>query len=251
MKKTEPMTDLIEDFKKSLKRLRPSTRRVYLAGAKAAIHSVKADLPECHSYSELLSLIVEAKQEKRTRVAPFVRFLRRGGEGTNDSRPVEDVSNIQFWVIQSLATRVRTEKNPPISSRRDMALLASLCVAPTKGNPRNWLRNSLKMDGDNVILWDKRVDEPAFAVALRFWYSWRERLARPDQRRLFRKASEWSNSKLLFPGPHGEALSRVALHNALRRLLGGIGAGDFTHSVTPKRIRFAFLARDTFGCDGF
>jgi hypothetical protein len=68
----------------------------------------------------------------------------------------------------------------------------------------------------------------------------RERLARPDQRRLYRKSLSWSQSRLLFPGPHGAPLGRAALHNALRRLSAET---EHTHySVTPEKIRIASLA---------
>jgi hypothetical protein len=239
--------DSITDFKKSLEGLKPSTLRVYVAGAKTAINAVKADVSECRSYAELLTLILEAQPDKRARVAPFLRFLEAGGRGANASVPAEDVRGIQFWVIQTLSKRIRREKNPSLASRRDMALLAALCIAPAKGDPRDWLRDCLKIRGEDVILLDKRVEEPAFALALRFWHAWRERLSRPDQRRLYRKAKEWSHSKLLFPGPRGGRLSRAALHNALRRLLSGVGEGSLTRTITPNTIRFAFLAGDTLG----
>ena len=239
--------DSITEFKKSLEGLKPSTLRVYVAGAKTAINAVKANVSECRSYAELLCLILEAQPEKRARVAPFLRFLASGGRGANTSVPPEDVRGIQFWVIQSIAKRIRKERNPSLASRRDMALLAALCVAPAKGNPRDWPRDCLKIRGEDVILWDKRVEEPAFALSLRFWHAWRERLSRPDQTRLHRKARQWSHSKLLFPGPRGEPLARAALHNALRRLLGGVGEGSLSHPITPNTIRFAFLAADTLG----
>ena len=94
-----------------------------------------------------------------------------------------------------------------------------------------------------LLLWDAAIKEPCFALALRFWYVWRERLARPDQRRLYRKSLGWSQSQFLFPGPNGAPLSRAALHNALRRLnlareLNSIGP------ITPEKIRAAFLLRD-------
>ena len=72
-----------------------------------------------------------------------------------------------------------------------------------------------------MLLWDAAIEEPCFAVSLRFWHAWRERLARPDQRRLYRKSLRWSKSRLLFPGPNGAPLGRAALHNALRRLNAG------------------------------
>ena len=81
----------------------------------------------------------------------------------------------------------------------------------------------------------------------------RERLARPEQRRLYRKSLQWSQSGLLFPGPSGAPLSRAALHNALRRLNLAINgrvklAGDHNNvgPITPEKIRAAFLDRDPF-----
>ena len=68
--------DSVEDFKKSLEGFRPSTLRVYVAGAKTAINAVKANVSQCRSYAELLALILEAQPAKRARIAPFLRFLQ-------------------------------------------------------------------------------------------------------------------------------------------------------------------------------
>ena len=73
-----------------------------------------------------------------------------------------------------------------------------------------------------------------FAVSLRFWHGWREHLARPDQRRLYRKSFLWGQSRLLFPGPNGAPLSRAALHNALRRL-DLAGSPNSIGLITPER----------------
>jgi hypothetical protein len=89
-----------------------------------------------------------------------------------------------------------------------------------------------------VTLWDEAVLEPALGLALRYWHLWRERLARPDQRRLRRKPLAWGQSALLFPGPGGAPLAAKALHNALRRLTGG---GEGGTGLTPEKIRAAFL----------
>jgi hypothetical protein len=94
-----------------------------------------------------------------------------------------------------------------------------------------------------VLLWEAAIEEPCFALPLRFWHAWRERLARPDQRRLYRKSLHWSQSRLLFPGPNGAPLSRAALHNALRRLNAG-GERNSIGTITPEKIRDAFLWRD-------
>jgi hypothetical protein len=93
-----------------------------------------------------------------------------------------------------------------------------------------------------VPLWAEEVLEPALGLALRYWHLWRERLARPDQRRLRRKSLAWGQSALLFPGPGGAPLASKALHNALRRLTGGGEGGGA--GLTPEKIRAAFLAAD-------
>jgi hypothetical protein len=77
------------------------------------------------------------------------------------------------------------------TSRRDTALIASICAAPARGNPRKWPVTCLKITENEVLLWDALIEEPSFAISLRFWHAWRERLARPDQRRLYRKSLKW------------------------------------------------------------
>jgi hypothetical protein len=236
--------DVINEFKRSLEGRRPSTIRLYVAGARAAMEAAMAVSGRA-SFPEILVSIREMQPGTRARVAPFLRFLREVDGTANNSLALQDALGIQYWVIQTLAKRMRTQKNPSIAARRDMALIASLSSAPARGNPRNWAQSCLKIDGARVHLWEQIVEEPAFALALRFWSAWRERLARPDQRRLYRKALEWSESKLLFPGPRGGLLGRAALHNALRRLVNGLGEGRCPQ-ITPQKIKAAFLAADTF-----
>lgn len=251
MNKTHEVMDLLQEFKRSLEGLKPSTLRVYVAGAKAAMESVMANVSQWESSGQLLVLIRQARPDKGVRVAPFLRFLQGGG-GVADNRsiPAADVRGIQYLVVQRLAKRMREVKNPSIAYRRDMALIAALCVAPHRGNLRKWPRSCVKITGGDVFVWDKKIEEPTFALALRFWHTWRDRLTRPDQRRLYRKVTKWSNSGLLFPGPRGEPLSRAALHNALRRLLRGAGEGSLARPITPNTIRSAFLAGDTLWVQG-
>jgi hypothetical protein len=92
-------------------------------------------------------------------------------------------------------------KNPSIATRRDLGLIAALCAAPSKGTPRKWPENCLKIDDRELLLWDVEIEEPCFALSLRFWHAWRERLARPDQRRLYRKSSTGANQGSFSPGP--------------------------------------------------
>jgi hypothetical protein len=102
----------------------------------------------------------------------------------------------------------------------------------------------LKVEGREVLLWDAVIEEPCFTLSLHHWHAWRERLVRPDQRRLYHKSLGWCQSRLLFPGPDGAPFSRAALHNALRRLnlareRNSIGV------ITPEKIRAAFLRGDS------
>jgi hypothetical protein len=155
----------------------------------------------------------------------------------------QDSAALKNWVIQRLAKQIRFVKNPSITLRRDSGLIAALCAAPARGTPRKWPENCLKIEGREVLLWNTAIEEPCFADSLRFWHAWRERLARPDQRRLYRKSLLWGQSRLLFPGPNGAPLSRAALHNALRRL-NLAGERDSIGPITPEKIRAAFLWRD-------
>jgi hypothetical protein len=228
--------DVIKEFRNSLEGRKPSTIRVYLAGARRVLKTV--NLSQVGSYEELLAWIHEHPPEKRARATPFVQFLREG-VAANRSTSAEEAKHIRESIVQLMANTMRTQKNPTLASKRDLALIASLCSSPGRGNPRNWPLDCLQFDGTHVILWDQKIVEPVFALALRFWHVWRERLARPDQRRLYRKASQWSEANLLFPGPGGKRLSRAVLNNALRRFLGGVGEGT---ALTPQKIRAAFLA---------
>jgi len=166
-----------------------------------------------------------------------------GGGGPKSSVSGEDSAALQNWVIQRLTKQMRSEKNPSIATRRDTALIAALCVAPARGTPRKWPEYCLKVEGHEVLLWDAAIEEPCFALSLHFWHAWRERLARPDQRRLYRKSLQWSQSRLLFPGPNGAPLGRAALHNALRRL-NLAGERSSIGPITPEKIRVAFLWMD-------
>jgi len=231
-----PQMDVIKEFRDSLKGRKPSTIRVYLAAAERAVKMV--NLSQLGSYTELLVWIHQNPPEIGARVTPFVKFLHERVTA-NRSAAAEEAKHIRESIVQLMGDSLRTQKNPTLASKRDLALIASLCSTPGRGNPRDWPRDCLRLEAGHVILWEQRIGEPAFALALRFWHAWRERLARPDQRRLYRKASQWSQANLLFPGPGGGRLSRAALNNALRRFLGGVGEGT---PLTPQKIRAAFLA---------
>ena len=230
------ISEVVKDFEQSLENLRPSTRRVYVAGAKAAIRAASLELWQSTSATDLLASIGKSPIEKSTRITPFLDFLGGPKQSVSDS----DLAALQNWVIQTIAKQMRVVKNPSIASRRDTALIAAICAAPARGSPREWPENCLKIAENEVLLWDTPIQELCLALALRFWHAWRERLARPDQRRLYRKSLKWSQSRLLFPGPGGAPLGRAALHNALRRL-HLVGECSSVQPLTPEKIRVAFL----------
>ena len=238
------ISEVVKDFEQSLGNLRPSTRRVYVAGARAAIRAASLNLWESPSATDLLASIGKSPIEKRVRISPFLDFL--GGGVPKQLVSDQDSAALQNWMIQTIAKQMRFVKNPSIVSRRDTALIAALCAAPARGTPRRWPENCLKITETEVLLWDAPIKERCFAVSLRFWHAWRERLARPDQRRLYRKSFQWSQSRLLFPGPNGAPLGRAALHNALRRL-SVAGERSSIQPITPEKIRAAFLRGDPLG----
>jgi hypothetical protein len=232
------ISEVVKDFEQSLQAYRPSTRRVYVAGARAAIKAACLEPSKNASLSDLLASIGKSAIEKRARISPFLDFL--GDGGSKQSISDEGIVALRNWVIQTIAKQMHSVKNPSITSRRDTALIAAICAAPAKGTPRKWPKNCLTIAENEVLLWHAPIQEPCFAYALRFWHAWRERLARPDQRRLYRKSLGWCQSRLLFPGPNGAPLGRAALHNALRRLKA-VGEHSSIGPITPEKIRAAFL----------
>ena len=56
----KPISEVVKDFEQSLEHLRPSTRRVYVAGAKAAIRAAGLELCQSYSTDQLLALIRES-----------------------------------------------------------------------------------------------------------------------------------------------------------------------------------------------
>src|SRR5260221_123446 len=130
------ISEVIKDFEQSLQSPQPSTRRVYVAGAKAAIRATGLELSQSCSFCELLASIRKSPTEKRARISPFLDFLNDGRPKTSVSD--EDIAGLQNWVIQTLGKQIRLVKKPSITTRRDMALIASVCAAPARGTPYKW-----------------------------------------------------------------------------------------------------------------
>jgi hypothetical protein len=220
----------------------PSTRRAYWSAVKKALNIAGKPLDECESYEELLALLRENLAQKKfpkaLRLGPFLSFL----DSKVPKKPEETThyEPIRNWVLDSIEKETKANRKALHFVRRDLAMLACLCVAPEKGSPRRWAKTALtvtrKRVGDfEVKLWDKAVEAPGLALTLLYWHSWRERLDRPQQSRLHRKA--WAYSELLFPNSKGEALKKQAMHDALQRL----GVPELGVRLTPELVRKAFL----------
>jgi hypothetical protein len=158
----KPISEVVKDFGQSLENLRPSTQRVYVAGARAAIKAASLELWQSPSTTDLLASIGKSPIEKRARISPFLDFL---GDGRS-KQPIsdEEIAALQNWVIQTIAKQMRSVKNPSITSRRDTALIAALCAA-AKGTPRKWPKNCLKITENEVLLWAASIEEPCFALS--------------------------------------------------------------------------------------
>src|SRR5580693_1704120 len=102
----KPISEVVKDFEQSLEILRPSTRRVYMADAKAALRAACLELWQNPSTDELLALIRESPSEKR--ISPFLAFLGDGGPKNSPSD--EDSAALRNWVIQRLASRCQKRK---------------------------------------------------------------------------------------------------------------------------------------------
>ena len=219
-----------------------STRRVYRSAVKKALQIVGKVPDECESCEELLALfqenLAQKKFPKALRLAPFLRFL----ESKLPKKPEEipDYEPMRKWVLDRIEKETKSTRKALHFIRRDLAMVACLCIAPKKGSPRSWPKTALAVTRKGggrfeVKLWDKPVEAPGLALTLLYWHSWRERLDRPEQSRLHRKA--WAYSQLLFPNSKGEALKKQAMHDALQRL----GVPELGVRLTPELVRKAFL----------
>jgi len=220
-----------------------TTRRVYLGAAKTALKLVGKTRDGCESYAELLETLREKRTQgilpKRLRMAPFLEFLEsKLPVNVRDSPNLEPV---RTWVLERIEAETKAARKVSILIRRDLAMLAALCIAPERDSPRRWPKSALAVTrqqsgGFKIMLWDQEVESEGLSLALLYWHSWRERLGRPELSRLYRKACAYSN--LLFPNSKGEALEKQVLHDALSRLSVRF---EGPLRLTPGLIRRAFV----------
>jgi hypothetical protein len=219
-----------------------TTKRVYLSAAKKALKIVGKTPDNCGSYEELLGLLREEVSHKNIpkalRIAPLLSFL--DSKIPKNPEDIPDYGPIRAWVIDRIEKETKATRKALHFIRRDLAMLACLCLAPGRGSPRTWPKTALTVTrqggGFEVKLWDKPVKVQGLALALLYWQTWRERMDRPEESRLHRKA--WAYSDLLFPNSRGEALKKQAMHDALSRL--GIQA-EGSVRLSPELVRKAFL----------
>jgi hypothetical protein len=220
-----------------------STRRVYVSAVKQAFRLSGKDLKDCVPDQDLLTFLRTAKAERKLpsklRIGPFLRFLEAQIPAAPSQDP--DYEAIRTWVIQRIEEETLVANKASAYLRRDLAMLACLCLAPGRQSPRHWPRSALvvgKQRGESLDLklWGKPVHLQSLAMSLLYWDKWRERLGRPDQGRIHRK--DWAHSHLLFPNATGGVLTKHALHNALARLSV---QGEGRVRLTPSQIQKAFL----------
>jgi hypothetical protein len=81
----KPISEVIKDFKQSLQSYRPSTQRVYLAGARAALRAASFEPWQSPSLTDLWAGIAKSPVEKGARISPFLDFLSGPEQAASDS----------------------------------------------------------------------------------------------------------------------------------------------------------------------
>jgi hypothetical protein len=226
------------------KRYSASSRRVYVSAAKKALRTLGEPARQCQSCEEILILLTERKEKgvipRSLRLNPFLEFVRSKTRTKAYDETKWEV--VRTWIVTSILQETKTASGVSYFIRRDLAMLAGLCLAPEKRSPRFWPRGALTVTrlraGEfKVTLWDSEVGNQGLALPLLYWHFWRERLARPDQARLGRKES-WAFNDLLFPNSEGNSLKSQVVRNALKRMSARNKAPA---DVTPALIQRAFL----------
>jgi hypothetical protein len=73
----KPISEVVRDFEQSLGNLRPSTKRVYVAGARAAIRAASLELWQSPSTTDLLASIGKIPDRKEGANLAILGFFRR------------------------------------------------------------------------------------------------------------------------------------------------------------------------------
>ena len=116
-----------------------STQRVYRSAVKKALKIVGKAPDECESYEELLALfrenLAQKKFPKAPRLAPLLSFLE--SKLPKKTEEIPGYEPIRYWVLDRIGRKTKATRKPLHFVRRDVAMLACLCVAPEKGSPRS------------------------------------------------------------------------------------------------------------------
>jgi hypothetical protein len=87
------ISEVVKDFERSLENLRPSTKRVYVAGARTAIRAARLELWQWPSVPNYMASLGIPSAEKKARISPFLDFL--GGGEPRNSLSDEDSAALQ------------------------------------------------------------------------------------------------------------------------------------------------------------
>jgi hypothetical protein len=82
---------------------------------------------------------------------------------------IPDYEPIRNSVLDRIEKETKATRKALHFVRRDLAMLACLCVAPEKGSPRSWAKTTLtvtqkRVGAFEVKLWDKVVETPGLAL---------------------------------------------------------------------------------------
>lgn len=249
---------LVREFEASLPQAyAPVTRRVYVAAARQALRRIAPILTAETPPATLFLMLHHASWTKSNprprRLERFLKFLAQAYPAARI-----DLSLLKERIIHGIGEGTRNVRMPTLRYRRNLAVLAALCAAPRRPNPRNWPRECLRVQGRTTCLWDEPVGVTEFAEALRLWAAWRDRLAHEPPRRSIRRPPDWGSSPWLFPGRTGGKMAAPRAHAVLKDAISTCldqnktplpwpgGSSSFGPlPLTPALVRTAF---DDPGC---
>jgi hypothetical protein len=107
---------------------------VYRSAVKKALEIVGIAPDECGSYEELLALIRKNLAQKRfpkaLRLSPFLSFLE--SKIPENPEQIPDYEVVRNWALDRIEKETKANRKALPFVRRDLAMLACLCVGPKK-----------------------------------------------------------------------------------------------------------------------
>src|SRR5208337_457716 len=78
---------------------------------------------------------------KRLRMATFLEFLE--SKLPANVRDSPDLEPVRTWMLERIEAETKAARKVSILIRRDLAMLAALCIAPERNSPRRWPKSAL------------------------------------------------------------------------------------------------------------